>query len=304
MSAGSRFARRRCIALAWGALTSALLGVAIAAEEDSWQTTRSAWNQPAPPFRVIDNVYYVGTHELGVWLITSPKGHVLLDGALAESVPQIEAHIRQLGFRVEDVRWLINSHAHFDHSGGLAQLRRDTGAQLVASKGDRESLEHGTYLGSETNSHLSAPPVPVDRTLVDGQVVAVGPVRLTAHLTPGHTRGCTTWTLPVMEAGVPHTVIFYCSTSVALNRLAPTEQYPGIVQDYRRSFERLRRLQADVFLANHESFFDLWPKRARQHEGQPNPFIDPTELPRFVAASEDAFEQELAQQRAASRDPS
>jgi len=286
----------------WLTSFCALLWVAAplwASETESWPETRARWNQPAQPFRVIGNVYYVGTHELAVWLITTRSGHVLLDGALPESVPQIEANIRSLGFRLEDVHWLLNSHAHFDHSGGLAQLRRDTGARLYASAGDRESLESGTYLGSEADTTLSAPPVSVDATVADGQRLDLGGVAVMAHLTPGHTRGCTTWTLSVVENGQTHTVVFYCSTSVAANRLAPVEQYPGIVDDYRQSFQRLQDIRGDVFLANHESFFGLWDKRSRQRGGEPNPFVDPTELSRFVAASKAAFEAELTQQRSA-----
>jgi metallo-beta-lactamase class B len=289
--------RRTCAQVALGVVMLCVSALTRASDSENW-AERAQWNRPAEPFRVIDNVYYVGTHELGVWLITTPSGHILLDGGLAESAEQIEANIRRLGFRVEDVHWLLNSHAHFDHSGGLAQLRRDTGAQLWASAEDRESLETGTYLGSEADSRLSAPPVTVDANVADGQVIDVGGVVLTAHLTPGHTRGCTTWTMPVVDDGLQRTVVFYCSTTVAANRLVPTEQYPGIIDDYHRTFLRLRQMHGDVFLANHESFFNLWEKRSRQVAGQPNPFVDPTELPRFVAASEAAFEQDLERQRA------
>jgi metallo-beta-lactamase class B len=260
---------------------------------------RAAWNRPAEPFRVIGDVYYVGTDELGAWLIRTPQGLILIDGALEESAPLIEASITKLGFQVHDVRLLLNSHAHFDHSGGLARLKQDSGARLVASEGDRESLETGTYLGSEAVEALRAPPVKVDQTVRDGERVGLGGVQLTAHLTPGHTRGCTTWTLPVSEHGITHSVIFYCSTTVALNRLAPKPQYPGIVADYRRSFAALASMHADVFLSNHKDFFGLWDKRARLQDGAVNPFVDPAELPAFVAASRADFDKELAAQQSA-----
>jgi metallo-beta-lactamase class B len=273
-----------------------------AADPPSWGAVRAAWNRPAVPFRVLGNVYFVGTRELGSWLIRTSDGLILLDGALPESVPLIERNIRRLGFRVRDIRLLINSHAHFDHSGGFAQLKRDSGAQLLASEGDRVSLETGTYLGSEDVTAMSAPPVKVDRVIADGEAVRLGDTTLTALVMPGHTRGCTSWTLPVRDQGVVRQVIFYCSTTVGANRLAPNPQYPGIVDDYRATFARLESVHADVFLSNHQDFIDLWPKRARMGKGKPNPFIDPTALPAFVAASRAEFEKELAaQQQAATR---
>jgi metallo-beta-lactamase class B len=283
-----------CALLAVGAIAGAS-----AADAAGFAATRAAWNLPAEPFRVIDNVYYVGTDELGAWLIRTDEGLILLDGALEESAPLIEASIRRLGFRVEDIRILLSSHAHFDHSGGLAKLKGDSGARMIASRGDRISLESGTYFGNESMRALDAPPVRVDEVIEDGGVVTLGGTTLTAHVTPGHTRGCTTWTMRVVEGGVGHTAIFYCSTSVALNRLWPDPQYPGIVEDYRRSFDRLEAMKADVFLANHQDFFGLWKKRAAMHDGAPNPFVDPTELQRFVAGSRAEFELDFATQQRA-----
>jgi metallo-beta-lactamase class B len=267
----------------------------------SFAAIRAAWNRPAEPFEVIDGVYYVGTEELAAWLIPTAQGSVLIDGALEESAPLIEANIRRLGFKVEDVRFLLNSHAHFDHSGGLAQLKRDAKAQLIASRDDQVALETGRYVGNESEANLNFEPVKVDRVIADGEVLIVGSARLTAHLTPGHTSGCTTWTLPVVSHGQSLDVVFYCSTSVALNRLWPSEQYPGIIDDYRRSFARLATLQADVFLANHKDFFRLWEKRAAMRPEGPNPFIDAGELGRFVEASRVEFERDLAAQQASKK---
>jgi metallo-beta-lactamase class B len=260
-------------------------------------TQREIWNRPAEPFHVIGNVYYVGTKGLSSWLISTSKGLILIDGALPESAPQIEQHIVALGFKLKDVKILLNSHAHFDHSGGLAQLKRDTGAILIASAGDKVSLETGTYLGSEDVHAFDAPPVRVDRIVADGGTVTLGTTVLTAHLTPGHTRGCTSYTLSVIEDAVSHGVIFFCSATVAANHLAPKEQYPGIVADYRHTFELTKNVGADVFLAPHQEFFHLWDKRARMTAGQPNPFVDPNELQTFIAASQAAFEKELARQQ-------
>lgn len=278
-------------------LVALVAGLAALASSALALTPRETWNLPAEPFHVIGDVYYVGMHGLSSWLIVTPSGDILIDGDLPESAPFIERHIRQLGFQLKDVKIILNSHAHFDHFGGIAQIKRDTGATFMASAGDRASLETGTYLGSETVKSLQGPPVKVDRLIGDGQQVTLGGVALTAHLTPGHTRGCTTWTMPVAEAGRTYQVMFYCSTTVAANRLAPREQYPGIIADYRATFARLRTMKADVFLAPHAEMFDLWAKRARLGQG-PNPFVDPTELQRFVAASAADFDRQLAAQRA------
>ena len=282
----------------------ALACVGPAQSSDSFAEVRAAWNRPAEPFEVVHGVYYVGTEELAAWLIPTEDGLVLIDGALEESAPLIEANIRRLGFRFEDVRFLLNSHAHFDHSGGLAQLKRDSKAQLIASREDQVALETGRYVGNEAEADLNFEPVKVDRFIADGEVLTLGSVRLTAHLTPGHTSGCTTWTLPVVSQGQSLDVVFYCSTSVALNRLWPIEQYPGIVDDYRRSFARLATLPADVFLANHKDFFRLWEKRAEMRPNGPNPFVDASELGRFVEASRAQFEKDLAAQRAAANSSS
>jgi len=281
------------------ALVILLALAGLAAAPDPFASQRVAWNRPAEPFRIIGDVYYVGTGGLSSFLIATPKGHILIDGGLTESAPQIERHIAALGFKLTDVKILLNSHAHYDHSGGLAQLKRDTGAVLIASAGDRVSLETGTYLGSETVAALRAPPVKVDRLVADGGEVSLGGVTLTAHLTPGHTRGCTTYTLPVVEAGARHEVVFFCSATVAANRLAPREQYPGIVADYRRTFAGSRAIKADVFLAPHPEFYGLEAKRAAQIKGGPNPFVDPAAFQNHVTHMAAAFEAELARQQGA-----
>lgn len=277
-------------------LCSALLlaGCATAGAE----TQRARWNQPSAPFRLIGNVYYVGTEGLASYLIATPEGAILLDGALAESAPQIERNLEALGFKLGDVKYLLNSHAHFDHSGGLAQLKRDTGAALVASEGDRSALEGGFYLGSEGDHSLDSVPVRVDRTIRDGETLTLGGTTLTANLTPGHTRGCTSWSMPVTEAGSTWQALFFCSATVAANRLVDPPQYPGIVDDYRETFERAKALKVDVFLASHPSFFDLQAKRARLGKAALNPFVDPSAFGAFLAAAEADFRAELARQQA------
>ena len=283
--------------LLWAAVAVAWLATApLSAHADAAQ--RAAWNRPFTPFKVVGNVYYVGPAGVSAWLITTPKGHVLIDGALEESASQIEQHVEALGFHMRDVKILLSSHAHYDHAGGLADLKRASGARMTASAGDKPILEAGKISFGPSKSD-PFPPVKVDRVVRDGDTVALGGSVLTAHLTPGHTPGCTTWTLPIVEAGRRLTVVFYCSTSVAGNPLTGDPASPRIVANYQQTFARLKGLKADVFLGPHVEFFDLNGKRARMKAGGPNPFVDPGELQRFVKDSEADFQAELAKARQA-----
>lgn len=256
---------------------------------------REAWNAPAEPFRVVDRVYYVGTAGLASYLFEARDGLILLDGALPESAPAIEAHIARLGFELSQVKILLNSHAHFDHSGGLARLKKDTGAKLYAMEGDVSALEGGFYLGSEADASLRAPPVKVDGVLHDGDVVALGDLSLRATATPGHSRGCTSWRTTVHEGSRSLELIVFCSATVAGNRITPPLQYPGIVEDYRATFAKAKEMHVDVFLAPHPEFFDLGGKRARMTPGAPNPFVAPGEFRPFVEKLEAEFEETLAE---------
>lgn len=260
------------------------------------------WTAPTTPFNVIGNVYYVGTQGLSSWLITSPKGHILIDGGMPANAALIEANIKALGFKMSDVKLILNTHAHFDHAGGLAQLKKDAAKDvvLVSSAGDRWALEHGLYPGSEDVVAFAFPPVKVDATVVDGGSVSVGPNSLTAILMPGHTAGCTSWLMTVKDAaGKPHKALFFCSASVAANRLAPNPQYPGIVADYQKTFARAGRVDPDIFLAPHAEQFGLAAKRAAMGPGKPNPFIVPGEYARAMADYQADFEAQLARQQAA-----
>ena len=288
--------RRLCCAL-----SSIVASATLACGVVQAQSLRETWNRPTTPFRIIGNVYYVGTQGLGAYLMTTSEGHVLLDGGLPESAPLIEANIRALGLDPGDVRYLLNSHAHFDHSGGLAQLKKATGARLIASEGDRSALEGGFYLGSEDVAAYGAPPVTVDRAVEDGDTLEVGDVTLTANITPGHTRGCTSWSMPVVEDGRTLNVLFFCSSSVAANRLIDPPQYSGIVADYEKTFSLAKAMKVDVFLAGHTEFFAMSAKRARMREGGPNPFIDSAEFAAFMERSEADFRKQLAAQQAASK---
>lgn len=264
----------------------------------------AAWTTPTEPFKIAGNLYYVGTAGIGAYLITTPQGHILIDGAMPGSAKDIEASITKLGFAPSEVKVLLNTHAHFDHAGGLAELKRDTGAKLAASAGDKIALETGKYPGSEEVKAFDFAPVKVDRALEDGERLSMGGIALTAHLTPGHSAGCTTWTFPVMIEGVSRQAMIYCSTSVAANRLVSKTkgpQYPGIVADYEKSFANLKTMKADVFLAPHAEQFGMTEKRAALAAGGPNPFIDPGLLQKTVAASEKAFREELAKQQDAAK---
>lgn len=269
-----------------------LLASGPAAAQDPAPRWPAAWSRPAQPFRIIGNIHFVGTEGIGAFLITSPQGHILLDGAMPDSAPLIARNVERLGFRLRDVKYLINSHAHLDHAGGLADLKRLTGAKLAASAGDRPALEAGAVDYGATKG-LSFPAVKVDRVIADGGTLTVGAVVLKAHVTPGHSKGCTSWTTTVRDGNVTRPVIFYCSTTVAGQDLHRDADYPGAAADFRRSFARLRRLKADVFLAGHAEFYDLWAKKRRLDAGDLQAFVDPAELGRHVDASAAAFEAEF-----------
>ncbi|MDZ7630365.1 MAG: subclass B3 metallo-beta-lactamase [Gemmatimonadaceae bacterium] len=291
---------RRTIAAVVGAVGSVMAAVPATAQVNR----PGPWTDTIAPFRVIGNIHYVGSAGLSAWLITSPEGHILIDVGLPENAAMVERNITALGFRLADVKYLLNTHAHLDHSGGMAQLKRSTGARVMAMAGDRAALERGVYIGSEQLKAFHFPPVRVDRVLRDRETVTLGGTTLTANLTPGHSAGCTSWTMPLEVDGGRHSVIFFCSASVAGNRLAPRPQYPGIVADYRQTFRRLRTMDGDILLAPHAEMFDLRAKRAAleaQTPGQLNPFIVPGEFRSLAAELEAGFATELARQRALAR---
>ena len=274
---------------------SLLSGVLVALIPVAAWAWPSNWTAPTKPFHVIDSVYYVGTEGISAWIIRTPKGLILLDVGMPDAAPLVEENIKALGFKLSDVKILLNSHAHIDHAGGLAKLKVDTGAMLIASAGDRYALEKGVYEGSEDVHLLDFPAVKVDRLIGDGETVELGGVKLTAVLAPGHTKGCTGYSLPVTDRGVTHQAFFFCSASVAANRLAPNPQYPGIVDDYKRTFAKLKTIKADVLLAPHAEQFDLVAKRAKL-DGPVNPFVREGELQALTQNMEADFTVQLAKQ--------
>lgn len=261
----------------------------------------ASWSKPIRPYRVVGNIYYVGTEGISSWLITSSAGHVLLDaGPTPEVGKQIERNIATLGFQLADVKVLINTHAHYDHAGALAQLKADNPtAKLWISRGDEPAIEQGHHIGDNENGQTPMAPAKVDKAFGDGTKLKLGETLLIAHLTPGHTIGCTTWTTAVIEKGRPLNVTFPCSLSVAGNALVGNKAHRNIVADYRESFAKLRGLPTDVMLPAHEEQGGLLAKRQKLLRGDPNAFVDPAALPRFVDASEAAFNEELTRQQGA-----
>lgn len=274
-------------------LVSFLPALAVAQADPAWRS----WNQPVKPFRIIGNVWYVGASDVTAFLITTSAGHILLDSGFAETVPQIKQNVAQLGFKLADVKILLNSHPHNDHAGGLAELKELTGATLMVSEPDAISLANGGKNDPQFGDKMLFAPVKADRLLRDGEEVKLGETTLTARVTPGHTKGSTTWTMKVREGGKSYDVVFATSVSAPGYKLVGNDQHPQVVDDYRRTFRTLQALPCDVFLGPHASFFDMKSKRARLDQGaQPNPFIDPAGYRRYVAAGERAFEEELKKQ--------
>lgn len=259
------------------------------------------WTLPTEPFRIADNLYYVGTRGLSAYLIVSRDGAILLDGTMERNAPLIERNIRRVGVPLHRVRLIVSNHAHDDHVGALARIKRDTGARFLASAADRWALEHGTARGDTDYDPRRFPPVKVDKVVADGEVVRLGEVALTAHLTPGHTPGCTSWSMVARDAGKLRRVLFPCSISVAGNRLIGNRAYPGIVADFRRTFAKLATMRADIVLPGHPEAAEVLERGTRRKAGQADAFVDPGLLPRMIAEYRADFEAELAKPKRTSR---
>ena len=248
-----------------------------------------SWNQPVEPFRIAGNLYYVGASDVTSFLITTPAGHMVIDGGLVETAPMIVANIRRLGFRAEDVRILLNSHAHYDHAGGLAELKRATGGQLYASRADAPLLARGGRGDPQFRDRLVYPAIVADRIFDDGEPVTLGGTTMTARITPGHTPGCTTWTTTIADGPRLYSVVFLCSPTVPDGYVLTTNpRYPNAVADYRRQFEVLRSLHPDIWLASHGNFFDL-AQRMKTED-----FLDAATYLPFVERMASAFEKRVA----------
>ncbi len=256
------------------------------------------WNRPVEPFRIIGNIYYVGTNELGAYLLKTPEGAILVDGGLPQSAPLIAHSIEAIGVPLSSVKILLTTQAHFDHVGSLAELAQKTGGRVMVMAGDAELVEkggHGDYLFGDT---MAFPPAKVGEVLHDGSTITLGGTTLVAHLTPGHTKGCTTWTTTVREDGLTYAVVFPGSGSVNPGtRLVKNPSYPGIRADYEKTFRVLSAMHPDVFLGAHAGFFGLDDKRAALAAGKtPNPFIDPAGFQALVKRQAERFHEAVAKE--------
>jgi metallo-beta-lactamase class B len=259
------------------------------------------WLEPFPPHKVMDNVYYVGSRGLSSYLITTSQGNILINSSFEASVPLIRAAIEKLGFRFQDTKILLISHAHNDHCAGSALVKKLTGAKYMVMAGDVPVVEDGgksdfQYGADPANRY---PPTKVDRVLHDGDQVKLGNAVLTAHLTPGHTKGCTTWTLEAHAAGKLYHVVIVGSPNVNPGyNLTGNALYPQIAEDYARTFRVLKSLPCDVFLGAHGAYYGMEAKYARMQKNEANPFIDPAGYQAYIAEREHAFREELQRQSA------
>jgi metallo-beta-lactamase class B len=257
------------------------------------------WKEPIEPFRIIGSIHYVGTAELASYLITTDQGHILLDTPCEGETPLVLESIRKLGFDPKDIKILLNSQAHYDHTGALRAIRELSGARMMAGAADREILGRGGRGDFAFGDRYPFPAVTVDRALEDGDEIALGGVRLTVRITPGHTRGASTYVTTVEEGGRSHRVVFPASLSLNPGvRLANPPSYEGIAEDFRRSIEILESLRPDVFLAAHGVVFGLRDKAERLRKGAaPNPFIGGDEYQSWLSRMKASYEEQLARDR-------
>ena len=258
-------------------------------------------NQPVEPVKIADNVYFVGASDISSYLITTPAGHILIDAGYESTVPLIEASVTKLGFAMKDIKILLNTQAHFDHAAGFARLKQLTGAKLMISTPDVPLIENGgrgDFVLPEAEAAF--PPAKVDRALKDGDEVKLGGVTLTARWTPGHTKGCTTWTFDAVDRGKPyHVVVLGGLTILPGTRLTGKPSYPTIESDYARTFEVLKHLPVDIFLGAHPSYYG-GAKKAEERRAHPdagNPFVDRDGFETFVASAERRFKEQVAREK-------
>jgi metallo-beta-lactamase class B len=269
------------------ALTAAITGPA-----------QSDWHEPFPAHKVVGNVYYVGSKDLATFLITTPEGHVLINSGFDRTVPLIQKSVESLGFKMTDVKFLLASHAHSDHVEGLAQLQKATGAKVYVMRGDDQVIASGGK-GQYFYRTSRWEPCKVDRILADRDEVKIGGVTLIARLTPGHTRGCTTWTWRVDDGGKKYDVVVVGSPNVNPGfQLVGNKDYPEIAADFARTFEVLKSLPCDVFLGAHGSYYGMLERYELAKKGQTNPFVNPEGYKEFVAQKERTFRKTLAAQQA------
>jgi metallo-beta-lactamase class B len=255
------------------------------------------WDEPTDPIKIVGPLYFVGTMGLSSWLFTTPEGHILLNTGMPTSGPLIVDSIRKLGFKPEDIKIIINGHAHSDHAGAFAEMKKISGAQIAIMEADVPSIEDGGksdfHYGTDWKI-MGFPPVKVDRILRDGDTVRLGDVVLTAYNTPGHTRGSTTWVTELFDSGKAYKVVFIDGGGFNPGyRVAKDPSYPGIEVDYRNTHHMHELLKPDIWLGHHTEYFDLAGKRKRAETEGPNAWVDPEGYRRFVAGKKRAFEDEV-----------
>ena len=269
-----------------------------------WKTSSDNGGQkPAEHFRIAGNLYYVGANDVTSFLITGPEGHVLIDGGYPGTAPMIMQSIAKLGFDIRDVKVLLNSHWHLDHAGGLAALQKASGAELWVSEGDASTVARGgagdpilgpfRFIMYLPGFHYPAPRV--DHRFKDGAKIRVGPIELTAHVTPGHTRGCTSWAFPVKDGNRELLAVDICGLELGLPVWLLERTYPEFRTDFEHTFATLRSLPADIFLATHARHFGRWRKfQARASAKNPaDPFIDRKGYLELIDNDERRFREQL-----------
>jgi metallo-beta-lactamase class B len=254
------------------------------------------WTTPLAPFRIAGNLYYVGSKDLASYLIVTAQGDILINASLQSSPALIKTSMKTLGFRMKDIKILLTSHAHFDHIAGSARIKQWTGARFEVMDDDVPVIESG---GAKDFAYPGTryPAAKVDRVLHDGDKVSLGGTVLVAHKTPGHTRGCTTWTMRLMDRGKPENVVIVGSWNVnseyrLVDRPGKAASYPGIADDYRKTFSTLQSLPCDIFLGAHGGYFNMLAKLKRART-EPDVWIDPNGYRAAVAERKAAFEAEL-----------
>jgi metallo-beta-lactamase class B len=252
-----------------------------------------------PSYRIMGDLYYVGTEDIASYLIVTPKGDFLLNSGYEDTPPMIRASVEKLGFKITDVKLLLNSQAHYDHVAGQAALQNMTAAKIYSSEREVSVLESGGKTDSRFGREYTYPPVHVDHVVADGERVTLGGVTLIAHMTPGHSIGCTTWTMQVTEGAKTYDVVFVGGTSINPGvRLVDHPTYPGIADDFKKTFQTLRSLKCGVFLGAHGQYYGMIEKYNRLEKGaQPNPFIDPAGYRAYVDAAEADFLKQLAAEK-------
>jgi metallo-beta-lactamase class B len=257
-----------------------------------------SWTAPQKPFRIYGDTWYVGPHGLGVFLITARTGHVLIDAGVPGEAQLIEANIRELGINLRDIKWILNSHAHSDHAGGMAQLAHDTGAQVIANIADTPLLQRGGHDDPEYGNRFPFPPVHVARTVSDGESLRLGDLVLTAHSTPGHTNGNTSWTWVSCEGSRCLHMVDVGSLSAPGFNLVKNSKDPSVVSDFEHSFAVVAGLPCDIPLAPHPGMVEFWARVDKRKQGDVNALIDPTGCRAYAKDARQSFEAQLAKQRA------